>query len=90
MLISVLSAVFIVMLFAVSPIVYKWARKRVSLAFLSMTTTIGLVCAGIALLLKYNYGTKAFLLQQAILVAIGVTIYTVARIRFKRKQESSK
>ena len=90
MLTSVLSAVFLVLLFAVAPAVYKWARKRQSLSFLTMTTSIGLIGAAIALWLYYSHGIKALLLQQGILIAIGIAGFVVVRIRFKRKQESLK
>lgn len=85
MIIAVLTAVAIIFLVAIAPVVFKAVKKRHGTSFVVTVSITALVGVGVGEFLKSTYGTTAWLIQVGILVALTILIRVVAKKLYATK-----
>ena len=85
MIIAVLTAVAIIVLVAVTPLVLRAVKKRQGTFFVAVVSITALVSVCVAEFLKSTYGTTAWLIQLGILLGLGILIRVVAKRLYASK-----
>lgn len=85
MIIAVLTAVAIIFLVAIAPVVFKAVKERHGTSFVVFVSITALVGVGVAEFIKSTYGTTAWLIQVGILVALTILIRVVAKKLYATK-----